>query len=157
MLENPVGSLRKRPFMQTVAWMGAVTMHAVHYRDCAFGGDFYKPTNIWTTFDWEPKGNTDNGKGTCAKGHDKEKHEYVIGRPANRRMPRPAYKQKEWAMPKLLREDLMDAIRLRQPEKKYVVDLSAGARGEHWRSTVEAAGYTYIPVDIRVGLPRALD
>jgi len=152
-LENPVGSLRKRPFMQTVAWVGAVTMHAVHY--CAFGGDFYKPTNIWTTLDWEPKGNTGNGKCACIKEHDKEKHEYVIGGPMDRRMPGPAYKQKVWAMPRALREELMDAIRLKQPGKKYVIDLFAG--GESWRSTVEAAGYTYIPVDIRAGLARALD
>ena len=41
-------------------------------------GDFYKPTNIWTTLDWEPKGSTGNGKCACVKEHDKEKHEYVI-------------------------------------------------------------------------------
>ena len=111
------------------AWLATVTMHAVHY--CAFGGDFYKPTNIWTTLDWEPKGNTSNGKCACVKEHGKEKHEYVIGGPMGRKMPGPAYKQKVWAMPRLLREELMDAIKLKQPEKKYVVDLFAG--GESWR------------------------
>ena len=124
-------------------------MHAVHYY--AFGGDFYKPTNIWTTLDWEPKGSTGNGKCACVKEHDKEKHEYVIGGPTDRRMPGPAYKQKVWAMPKLLREELMDAFRLKQPGKKYVIDLFAGGTLE------AAAGYTYIPVDIRAGLARALD
>ena len=84
-----------------------------------------------------------------------EKITESIGGPTDRRMPGPAYKQKVRAMPKLLREELMDAIRLKQPGKKYVVDLFAG--GESWRSTMEAAGDTYIPMDIRAGLARALD
>ena len=32
-------------------------------------------------------------------------------------------------------------------EKKYVIDLFAG--GESWRKSVEAAGYIYVPVDLR--------
>ena len=39
-----------------------------------------------------------------------EKITESIGGPTDRRMPGPAYKQKVWAMPKLLREELMDAI-----------------------------------------------
>ena len=43
----------------------------------------------------------------------------------------------------------MNALSASQPaaEKKYVIDLFAG--GESWRKSVEAAGYVYIPVDLR--------
>ena len=152
-MENPVGSLRHRPFMKALEWIGTVVIHTVHY--CAFGGEFYKPTNLWTTLKWEPKGLSGNGKCNCEKQHGKEKHEYVIAGSMDRRLPGPSYKQRVWAMPKLLREEIMEAIKEKQPEKKYVLDLFAG--GESWRSTVKEAGYIYVPVDIRAGLARSLD
>ena len=71
---------------------------------------------------------------------------------ANRRDQRrlPAGGKKQiWSLPELLTEEIMNALSASQPaaEKKYVIDLFAG--GESWRKSVEAAGYVYIPVDLR--------
>ena len=41
----------------------------------------------------------------------------------------------------------MAAVAVKQPDKKYIIDLFAG--GESWRPAVEQEGYIYVPVDIR--------
>lgn len=47
----------------------------------------------------------------------------------------------------MLTEEIMQAVAIKQPDKKYVIDLFAG--GENWRPAVEQEGCVYIPVDIR--------
>ena len=47
----------------------------------------------------------------------------------------------------MLTEEIMQAVAVKQPDKKYVIDLFAG--GESWRPAVEQEGYIYVPVDIR--------
>ena len=47
----------------------------------------------------------------------------------------------------MLTEEFMQAVAIKQPDKKYVIDLFAG--GESWRPAVEQEGYVYVPVDIR--------
>lgn len=58
MLENPVGSLEHRPYMQNIA-----NMKTVHY--CAYGKEYRKPTRLWTNLKWNAVGNSGNGK--CAR------------------------------------------------------------------------------------------
>ena len=61
-LENPVGSLERRPYMeQYLAGLESV-MQTVHY--CAYGRTYKKPTRIWTNMVWwVPMGRT--GWGQC--------------------------------------------------------------------------------------------
>lgn len=59
-LENPVGSLARRPFMCTGRLGPAVVRQRVDY--CAFGRRDKKPTHLWTTLTkWSPKGRSGNG------------------------------------------------------------------------------------------------
>ena len=39
----------------------------------------------------------------------------------------------------MLTEEIMQAVAIKQPDKKYVIDLFAG--GESWRPAVEQEGY----------------
>ena len=154
-VENPVGSLDKRPFMQLANWLQTVVRHTVMY--CAYGYRYMKPTHIWTTLrNWRPEGITGNGKcgGKCGQGerHQQEKRqtfrhwEQIAG--TNDRLPAGGKKQ-IWSLPELLTEEIMNALSTSQPaiEKKYVIDLFAG--GESWR------GYVYIPVDLRKLIARS--
>jgi hypothetical protein len=159
-LENPVGGLAHRPFMQNVDWLGQTVKHTVNY--CAYGATYKKPTHIWTTLlDWEPKGVT--GSGRCeskcgqlieGKDHDKEnvsksqrrRHIHGLAREPWRLPPGPHRKQKLWSIPQLLQQELLQIVQERQAEKTYVIDMFSG--GESWRQQVENAGYNYIPVDL---------
>ena len=60
-LENPQGSLCKRPYMKTLA--RRCNHRLVHY--CAYGRRDQKPTHLWTNARWVPKGAT--GSGECAQ------------------------------------------------------------------------------------------
>ena len=56
-LENPVGSLVRRPYMRAMDGY----IRQVDY--CAYGRDDMKPTNIWTSVSgWNPVGTTGTGK-----------------------------------------------------------------------------------------------
>ena len=96
--------------------------------------------------------------GRCGNGerHQSEKREsfrhweQLAG--AGDKLPKGG-KNQLWRLPELLTEELMEEVALKQPTKKYVVDLFAG--GESWRKSVEAQGYVYIPVDISKLVQRA--
>ena len=62
-MENPVGSLWRRPYMKLWEETGMVTRHEVHY--CAYDHFYHKPTHIWTNMEWTPKGST--GTGLCER------------------------------------------------------------------------------------------
>ena len=152
-MENPVGSLAKRPFMRTASWLLAVTRTTVMY--CAYGYRYMKPTHLWTSLNnWKPCGITGDGKcgGRCGNGerHQREKRctfkhwEQLAG--SNDRLPKGG-KTQLWSLPTMLTEEIMAAVAVKQPDKKYIIDLFAG--GESWRPAVEQEGYVYVPVDIR--------
>ena len=69
-MENPVGSLVRRPYMvewEKVEWL---TRHTVHY--CAYGHFYHKPTHIWTNMGgWVQKGLTSTGlcSQKCLQGY----------------------------------------------------------------------------------------
>ena len=80
-IENPVGSLRKRPYMLGERMQKEFTRTTVDY--CAFGKPYRKSTDIWTTFVWMPNGSTGSGRcdiGDCVLGNTKGKfkHRMVI-------------------------------------------------------------------------------
>jgi hypothetical protein len=59
-LENPVGDLQCRPYMQD--WL---QKYRIDY--CVWGHRYQKETNIWTNLEWEPEGTT--GTGLCRQGN----------------------------------------------------------------------------------------
>ena len=48
-MENPEGSLRRRPFMIVFQPLLSLARHTINY--CAYGAMFKKSTDIWTNFD----------------------------------------------------------------------------------------------------------
>jgi hypothetical protein len=66
-LENPVGSLERRPYMAQYSEGLDSVVRTVHY--CAYGRPYKKPTRIWTNMMWwVPMGRT--GQGQClGEGH----------------------------------------------------------------------------------------
>ena len=152
LLENPVGSLSKRPFMRTTKWLQCVKRYMVTY--CAYGFRYMKPTHIWTTLrHWQPRGTTGNGQcgSKCGNGEQHEREhrttfvhkEHIAGSAA--RLPRGG-KSKLWQLPPQLTREIMEALAEVQPDRKYVFDFFAGE--ESWRQAVEEQGYKYIPVDL---------
>ena len=87
-LENPIGSLEKRPYMRLVSALSKSTqMQTVHY--CAYGKEYKKPTRLWTNIMWRPIGNSGNGlcagAGMCPAMHG-QKHKLVVAGGRNRQM-----------------------------------------------------------------------
>lgn len=79
MIENPVGYLCCRPYMQVIP-----VPHRLVRMD--FRGRYMKPTHLWTNIMWTPRGTT--GKGLCCckcKGggwseKGKWRHKYALAR-----------------------------------------------------------------------------
>jgi hypothetical protein len=158
-LENPVGSLGRRPFMQNVDWLGCTKRFKIDY--CSYGYTYKKPTFIWTTLtEWEPTGQTGSGncEQKCAGRVENEagskangrKHKHTIAGGAERAVKSAKGKKKQlqlWSLPQELQQELMELIQKKQPDKEVIFDMFAG--GESWRETVEEAGHTYVAVDIK--------
>ena len=164
-VENPVGSLRKRPYMLGERMEKEFTRTTVDY--CAFGKPYRKSTDIWTTFDWMPNGCTGSGRcdnGDCGQGtrntKGKFKHRRVIGGENDRRVCGPHVKKQLWSIPEKLTSELMCAAMAGENCKhtdtdtdttdrtvKYALDLFSG--GESWKALAEQNGYVYIPVDLK--------
>ena len=63
-IENPVGSLVRRDYMQEKTWVQKRQLREIHY--CAYGHPYHKPTHIWTNhLQWQPRGDT--GTGRCER------------------------------------------------------------------------------------------
>lgn len=78
-MENPVGSLERRPFMQKFRnHVEEMNMSTVHY--CAYGCPYKKPTRIWSNLKWKPVGTSNNGlcnKDACAAMNGKKHKQNV--------------------------------------------------------------------------------
>ena len=88
-IENPVGSLAKREYMQEGVWRQPRQLREIHY--CAYGHPYHKPTHIWTNnLLWEPEGDTGTGQceRRCQAGGWSQtgrwKHTYGIARESDR-------------------------------------------------------------------------
>jgi len=160
-IENPLGSLRHRPYMHQEGIVEIMTRTTVDY--CAFGKPYKKPTDLWSSFGYMPGGNTGNGKcnsGLCGhtttSKHGKPKHRLGIACEATRRLAGKHIKQQLWSLPLELTKELMEQLHRAPCEesiqdgihipKDVIIDLFSG--GESWREITEEYGYEYIPVDI---------
>ena len=175
--ENPVGSLRKRPYMLGERMEKEFTRTTVDY--CAFGKPYRKLTDLWTTLDRILDGCTGSGRcenGDCGQGtrntKGKFKHRRVIGGENDRRMCGPHVKKQLWSIPERLTSELMCAAMAGGNCKhtdtdtentdtentdttdrivKDALDLFSG--GESWKTLAEQNGYVYIPVDLKTLSP----
>lgn len=114
-MENPVGSLCRRPYMVRWEESKMVKKEEVHY--CAYDHVYHKPTHIWTTMKrWKKKGRT--GTGMCSKkcraGQWKGNqwvHRYKIAQAsslAKGGIGRKAFKN---MMPKMLHMEMLEAAK----------------------------------------------
>jgi hypothetical protein len=161
-LENPHGMLAQRPFMQSIDWVRAASRHMVHY--CNYGGQFHKPTDIWSSMsDWFPGGRS--GCGQCCQQCDVGRwmwvekdirrtgiqyvHDKQIGGHTDKRgCGVGSQKQQRWKVPSALLEEVVACAKEKKGDvkRKYVIDLFAGQG-----SMAEVArrnGFIYVPVDI---------
>jgi hypothetical protein len=158
-IENPLGSLRKRPYMMQEGVVNMMERATVDY--CTYGKPYRKSTDLWNTFGFEPAGNTGNGE--CQKGrcgmtttskHGKPKHRIGIACDKERSLKGKHITQQLWSLPNDLTSELMEQMKNTvwdsdtEVRKDIVLDLFSG--GESWRRAVEDQGYKYFPVDIAV-------
>ena len=151
-IENPRALLRFRPYMIADAWMGVSSRCTADY--CVFDHDYQKPTDLWHSFDaeWQPKGCTGDGKchRKCGKGRylssGSWKHYKRHAGPAGSGVTGKDQMLQKWQIPHKLCEEVIQQVK--QVEGKDVVlDLFSG--GESYRKSVEAAGYIYVPIDLK--------
>ena len=152
-IENPTGLLRHRPYMNETAWLRASNRKSVDY--CAFRHSFQKSTDLWHSFgeDWQPKGTTGDGKchQACGAGRRKKNGRFShwtkhASRAGEGVKGKDRLLQK-WMIPDDLCTEVIRQLPEATPEKQYVIDLFSG--GESYRRAVEAAGFIYVPVDIK--------
>jgi hypothetical protein len=166
-MENPHGMLARRQFMQLESWVRVASRKLVHY--CNYGGQFHKPTDIWSSLaNWVPGGRS--GCGQCCQlcnvgrwqwveketrktgmqyVHDKQ----IGGHTDKKGCGVGSQKQQRWKVPSELLEEIVACAKERGGERRrYVIDLFAGQG-----SMAEVArrnGYIYVPVDILNCVPR---
>ena len=160
--ENPQGMLAERPYMQSAEWVRAVLRQLVHY--CNYGGQFHKPTHIWTSLkQWVAGGRSGCGQccQNCEAGRWKwvEKsirttgiqyvHDKQIGGPNEKRgTEKGSQKEQRWKVPVDLLEEIVEQAEVGcdHKKKKYIIDLFAGQGS--MKDIAKKRGYVYVPVDI---------
>ena len=112
-LENPVGSLCRREYMQKNK-LPKHKLVLIHY--CAFNHIYNKPTHLWTNImNWEPKGTTGTGlcEQKCGMGKWSEKgkfkHEYTIARESHKEMAGVGRKAFKNMVPLMLQREVWGA------------------------------------------------
>jgi len=148
-MENPVGDLATRDFMDPLTAQAAMGRHTVDY--CAYGHPFQKPTHVWTSSAWSPRGATGTGRcgKECPQGFVGSKgcwrHPEGLGR-GRKLLPKgPDRKKQVNSVPVSLQLEWLDALPDPMPGRDTIVDLCSG-----WGSLREAVvsrGYNYIGVD----------
>jgi len=154
-MENPEGSLRRRPFMIIFQLLLSLARHTVNY--CAYGAKFKKATDIWTNFDWQPEGHTGDGRchNRCLAGvwsHNGSarptyRHPQVIGG-ANDRRPQGPYAKCN--IPYLLHEEILraaDACHQQKGREGRTIVLELFAGSTSMGTTARDLGFDYIAVD----------
>ena len=148
-MENPVGDLATRDFMDPLTAQAAMGRHTVDY--CAYGHPFQKPTHVWTSSAWSPRGATGTGRcgKECPQGFVGSKgcwrHPEGLGR-GRKLLPKgPDRKKQVNSVPVSLQLEWLDALPDPVPGRDTIVDLCSG-----WGSLREAVvsrGYNYVGVD----------
>jgi hypothetical protein len=154
-MENPEGSLRRRPFVIVFQLLLSLMRHTVQY--CAYGARFKKSTDIWTNFEWQPEGLTGDGRcqkrcpaGTWSQNGSSRptyRHQQVIGG-ANDRRPQGPYAKCN--IPYFLHEEILRAADFCHQQKgregrTIVLELFAGSTS--MGTTARDLGFDYIAVD----------
>ena len=136
-MENPMGSLRFRPFVWIYELLIGLERHTVDY--CAFGSDRRKSTDFWCNFGWNPIGDTGDGRchQRCKSGYWTQlqeklsfRHPVVVGG-SNDRRPIGAFAKSQ--IPERLHQDLTQAAIDRSCDdgsstrRKTVIELFAGS------------------------------
>ena len=149
--ENPRGVLRHMPYMKGDAWLEISNRCTPDY--CAFKHEFQKPTDLWHSFgqSWQPEGTTGDGKchQKCGAGRRKASGRYAhykrhAGALGTGVTGKDQMLQK-WRIPDMLCEEVVAKLTPVEGQD-VVIDLFSG--GESYRRAVEAAGFTYIAVDV---------
>jgi hypothetical protein len=173
LIENPVGSLRRRPYMNTAAVQSQFNRTPTDH--CAFSEHIrsvpasqqtqkqaqpQKPTDYWHTLDWCPRGNTGDGRchGRCGQGEVKAEtggfqHDKVIGGDGDRSLKGPEAKQLRQQIPYKATVEVLEALMKKEKRGKIVLDLFSG--GESWKRAAEEKDYQYVGVDIRSYIQKA--
>ena len=112
-LENPVGSLERRPYMVELLKDSGVVMRLVHY--CAYGRLDMKPTRVWTSLrEWVPRGTTGTGmclgRGRCTAMVGEGHKESVTGGRKKKRCRGQGAKAAKSAVPVMLLEELAEVM-----------------------------------------------
>jgi hypothetical protein len=161
-MENLSASLRRRTFVKVYESLLHLTCHLVHY--CAFLAKVKKPTDIWTNFNWTPRGTTGDGlcRRKCAMGHSVRTNGRLSFRHPEAVGSDPALAPKGFLaaarLPPLLHEEILDAAlaqhsQSQQGQKRtYVLELFAGST--RLGLAARKRGLSYIAVDISAGSAR---
>lgn len=114
-MENPVGSLERREYMQWDAWFQLRQLCEVHY--CAYDHPYHKPTHIWTNMlKWVPKGQTGTGKceQRCCSGewrsNGKYRHWKGIARESHREVQGKGRKAWKNMVPQKLHAEIWSCV-----------------------------------------------
>ena len=120
---------------------------------CAYGEQYSKATDLWTTLDWDPQGTTGSGRccnGACGQGirktNGKFLHYKVIAGSNDRAVKGPHRLKQLWKIPQPLTEEIIEALGPPTDGRDTIVDLFSGGRS--WEKAVMAKGYNYVSVDI---------
>ena len=158
-IENPVGSLRRRGFMDVSKWAPVMAAKLVRVDYCAYGADWMKPTNWWTSLmGWLPRGLTGNGLcgRKCAAGAWKSNksgvrvyyHKVGLARDPKIGIRGKGSRRKLNSIPEVLHSEIMDeVVRCKKPQQHVVIDLCAGYGS--LKDVAEQKGFKYIAVDIK--------
>lgn len=113
-MENPVGSLRMRPYMRKWVRSGRVVQRQVDY--CSYKHWYMKPTNIWTNMQWwRPCGVTGTGQceRRCPGGYKSKSgrwcHTHKLAQESWQAVQGMGRKARKNMMPLMLQQELMAA------------------------------------------------
>ena len=122
---------------------------------CVHDHDYQKPTDLWHSFgaDWQPKGNTGDGKchQKCGKGkykaNGKFSHHKRHAGPAGSGVTRTDQMLQKWEIPHNLCAEVISQMCSTDHKGDVILDLFSG--GGSYRKAVEAAGCIYVPIDLK--------
>ena len=152
-IENPRGFLRHRPYMNSDSWLQMSDRTTTDY--CSHDHDYQKPTDFWTSLgpEFHFKGSTGDGKchQKCGKGKRKANGRFAHHRrhagPAGSGVTGTDQMLQKWEIPHNLCAEVIQAFKQQGGEGDVILDLFSG--GESYRKAVEAAGFTYIAIDLK--------
>ena len=139
--------------MNADSWLQSSDRATTDY--CVHDHDYQKPTDLWHSFgaDWQPKGITGDGKchQKCGKGKYKANGKFSHHRrhagPAGSGVTGTDQMLQKWEIPHNLCAEVIAQMSTTQHEGDVILDLFSG--GESYRKAVEAAGYIYVPIDLK--------